>query len=463
MYSSIPRPYELFLALVKSLSRLQTPPTYASRLVFILSSVFYNSLGFIKENIINTDSFSNKSILFKELNDDDSRKLVINLTLYSLEYINKTYLEDDKLLKDYIVNNYQDVYVDKNMLNLAIKQIDFYLEYRFNDGWNVDWPLKNLPNGNIELIVDKVQDIINWPYPESYTPVQGARFKAITGNWKNLIPPFNMDKTIISNINLFHQYKNIKAETLLLYYKSQVLTDKEKIFAEFWQGNLKAGRKNSTPSVFWIIFMIYYMKTNELPFEREIKIFNYLSSCIFITGIFCWTVKYDNIDARPAQLCRLIKGLPLTYYNGVTTISDLWNSYIPVKNVPFPNYVSGHASFSCASAFIFNELFSENLNFNEIVFDKEGLMLLTHLFDKIEGNSFDMKTLYVPIGTTLIDGTVIKEDIMMDFTSWKAIAAQSAESRFLGGIHFNYDNQLGLQLGKLSYDNLKKDYSFVLK
>ena len=273
MYSSIPCPYELFLALVKSLSRLQTPPTYASRLVFILSSVFYNSLGFIKENFINTDSFSNKSILFKELNEEDSHKLVINLTLYSLEYINKTYLEDDKLLKDYIDNNYQVVPVDKNMFNLAITQIDFYLEYRFNDGWNVDWPLTNLPNGNIELIIDQVQDIINWPYPESYTPVQGARFKALTGNWQNLIPPFNMDKTIIPNINLFHQYKNVQSETLLLYYKSQVLTDKEKIFAEFWQGNLRVGRKNSPPSVFWIIFMIYYMKTNKLPFEREIKIF----------------------------------------------------------------------------------------------------------------------------------------------------------------------------------------------
>ena len=74
-----------------------------------------------------------------------------------------------------------------------------------------------------------------------------------------------------------------------------------------------------------------------------------------------------------------------------------------------------------------------------------------------------MLTLSVPIGTTLLDGTITKEVIMMDFTSWKAIAAQAAESRFLGGIHFNYDNQLGLQLGELSYKNLKKDYSFVLK
>ena len=205
------------------------------------------------------------------------------------------------------------------------------------------------------------------------------------------------------------------------------------------------------------------MKTNKLPFEREIKIFNYLCASIFITGLFCWGVKYDNIDARPIQLCRLIKGVPLTYYNGVTTISDLWNSYIPTKPLPFPNYVSGHASFSSAAAFVFDELFNETLDFNEIVFDKEGLMLLTHLFDNIEGNSFDMMTLSVPIGTTLLDGTITKEVIMMDFTSWKAIAAQAAESRFLGGIHFNYDNQLGLQLGKLSYENLKKDYSFVLK
>ena len=125
--------------------------------------------------------------------------------------------------------------------------------------------------------------------------------------------------------------------------------------------------------------------------------------------------------------------------------------------------MSGHASFSSAAAFVFDELFNETLDFNEIVFDKEGLMLLTHLFDNIEGNSFDMMTLSVPIGTTLLDGTITKEVIMMDFTSWKAIAAQAAESRFLGGIHFNYDNQLGLQLGKLSYENLKKDYSFVLK
>jgi hypothetical protein len=256
MSFSIPSPYEIFLAITKTFRDLQTPPTYASRLVFILSSVFYNSLGFISENIRNTDTFSNKGIIFRGLNDEDSRKLVINLTLYSLESINKIYLGSDATLKAYIDNNYQIVSVNKELLDLAIKQIDLYLGYRFNDGWNEEWPLTNLPNGNIELIVDKVQDIINWPHPESYTPVQGARFKALTGNWQNLIPPFNMDKNIIPNINSFHQYKNVQAETILIFNKSQVLTDKDKIFAEFWEGNLRSGRKNPPPSVFWLIFMI---------------------------------------------------------------------------------------------------------------------------------------------------------------------------------------------------------------
>ena len=463
MSSSIPAPYELFLALVKSFRDLQTPPTIASRLAFLLSSVFYNVLGFTQANFTNTDSFSTNGILFRGLSEENSRKLTINLTLYGLESINKTYLGTDLTLKAYIDKSYQVVSVDKATLDLAIGQINLYLTYRFNDGWNAVWPLTKLPNGDLEIILDEVQDIINWPHPESYTPVKGGRAKALTGEWKNVIPPFNMDKTIIPTINSFRQLKNVQAETLQLYNKSQTLTDREKAIAEFWEGNLREGRKNPPPSVFWLIFMIYYMKTNKLPFDREVKIFNYICSSVFIAGILCWGVKYDIIDARPTQLCRLIKGLPLTYYNGVKTISDLWNSYTPIKPLPFPNYVSGHASFTSAASFVFSELFSENLDFNEVIFDKEGVMLLTHLFDLREGDSFDMKTLYVPIGTTLYDGTVTKEVIMMDFGSWNAIAAQAAESRLLGGVHFNYDNQLGLVLGKLAYDNLKKDYSFVLK
>lgn len=229
----IPAPYELFLALVKTFRDLQTPPTIASRLVFILSSVFYNSLGFIKENITNTDTFSTNGILIRGLSDENSRKLVINLALYSMESLNKTYLGNDATLKAYVDSNYQLVPIDKSIVDLAIAQIDLYLGYRFNDGWNVEWPLTNLPNGNIELIVDQVQDIINWPHPESYTPVQGARFKALSGNWQNLVPPFNMDKTIIPTINSYHQYKNVQAETLQLYNKSQTLTDKEKYLLNF--------------------------------------------------------------------------------------------------------------------------------------------------------------------------------------------------------------------------------------
>ena len=53
-----------------------------------------------------------------------------------------------------------------------------------------------------------------------------------------------MYKNIIPNINSFHTYKNVEAETLLLFNKSQVLTSKEKIIAEFWEGNLREGRKN---------------------------------------------------------------------------------------------------------------------------------------------------------------------------------------------------------------------------
>jgi len=51
---------------------------------------------------------------------------------------------------------------------------------------------------------------------------------------------------------------------------------------------------------------------------------------------------------------------------------------------------------------------------------------------------------------------------MMDFTSWKAIATQSTESRLFGSVHFNYDNQLGLQLGKLVYDIFFRIYIMKL-
>ena len=134
------------------------------------------------------------------------------------------------------------------------------------------------------------------------------------------------------------------------------------------------------------------------------RTFALLNVAMADAGIAAWDSKYTYDTWRPITAIRQADkdGNPLT------TADPNW---VPLINTPpFPEYVSGHSSFSGAAAAVLDRAFGSTFSFNS--------------------------------------GSTGLPDVTRSFTSFDAAAAEAGQSRIYGGIHFQFSNQAGLNLGK---------------
>lgn len=120
----------------------------------------------------------------------------------------------------------------------------------------------------------------------------------------------------------------------------------------------------------------------------------------FIVGIACWLNKYK-----------------FNYWRPVTAFADPnWTPLLVTP--PFPEYVSGHSSFSGAASHVLLQYFPNNIGFS-----------LTYF-----GQTRSFKT--------LVDA-----------------AKDAGKSRIYGGIHFEFSNTPALENGKnIAYEVIQSHY-----
>jgi RHS repeat-associated protein len=134
------------------------------------------------------------------------------------------------------------------------------------------------------------------------------------------------------------------------------------------------------------------------------RIFAQLNIALADAGIAAWDSKYTFNTWRPITAIRQADkdGNPLTSADP---------NWVPLINTPpFPEYVSGHSTFSAAAAAVLGKSFGNAFSFNS--------------------------------------GSVTLPNVTRSFTSFDAAAAEAGQSRIYGGIHFQFSNQDGLALGK---------------
>jgi RHS repeat-associated protein len=134
------------------------------------------------------------------------------------------------------------------------------------------------------------------------------------------------------------------------------------------------------------------------------RIFAQLNIALADAGIAAWDSKYTFNAWRPITAIRQADkdGNPLTSADP---------NWVPLINTPpFPEYVSGHSTFSAAAAAVLGKSFGNAFSFNS--------------------------------------GSVTLPNVTRSFTSFDAAAAEAGQSRIYGGIHFQFSNQDGLTLGK---------------
>jgi hypothetical protein len=123
--------------------------------------------------------------------------------------------------------------------------------------------------------------------------------------------------------------------------------------------------------------------------------------------IACWKTKYDYFLIRPVSYIK--ENIDPTF----TTV---------IGTPPFPAYTSGHATESAVGSRIFTDLFTNG----------DGFYPFTDRTQMQFGFS------------------------VRNFDNFNKMAEECANSRLYGGIHYDFDNQNGLKMGRAIGDNVNK-------
>ena len=202
---------------------------------------------------------------------------------------------------------------------------------------------------------------------------------------------------------------------------SASLTDEHKMIAEYWAD----GPGTYTPPGHWCEIAQFVAGKKGYRNTQCIKLFFALGNALLDASLGCWECKRHYDYVRPVTaIHELYKGQSVEAWGGPhqgtkTIKGEHWQPYIATP--PFPEYVSGHSTFSSAAATILRCFTGRD--------DLDGCATLKKGSSQIE------------------PGTTPKKEVTLDWPTFTMAARQAGMSRLYGGIHFMHANESGKQLG----------------
>jgi PAP2 superfamily len=204
--------------------------------------------------------------------------------------------------------------------------------------------------------------------------------------------------------------------------QSAKLDDQSKARAEYWAD----GPKSEQPPGHWHLFAGAISRKHSQTIDQDTKLNFAVSNALLDAGITAWNAKrrYDFIRpvtaVRTTQAGKTIKAWAGPGQGTKLIPAEQFRSYIPTP--PFPDYVSGHSTFSAAAAQVLRSFTgSDTLNL----------------------------TVNFAAGSSFVEpGTVPAAAVPMGWSTFTAAAGEAGLSREFGGIHFRDANAHGLNLGR---------------
>jgi hypothetical protein len=215
------------------------------------------------------------------------------------------------------------------------------------------------------------------------------------------------------------------------------LTDRQKVTAEFWAD----GPRSEFPPGHWALITQVLSRRRGHSLDTDAKLFFALGNALMDASIAAWAAKYRWDFVRPITAIRSrYKGKPVTSwlgpYKGYGQVpGEQWIPYQSpnVVSPPFPEYVSGHSTFSSAAAAILAK-FTGSDSFGASVTIEAGTSLFEPRTD-------------TQVGTPATN-------IQLSWPTLTAAAKDAGLSRRLGGIHFQDGDEHGYNLGQRVGDNV---------
>jgi membrane-associated phospholipid phosphatase len=209
------------------------------------------------------------------------------------------------------------------------------------------------------------------------------------------------------------------------------LDDPSKIKAEYWAD----GPRSEFPPGHWAVFAQATSRKYRHSLDDDVKLFFALGNALMDASIVAWAVKYRHDYVRPITAIR-------EHYRGSEVVSwlgpykgygvvkgETWLPYqeLHVVTPPFPEYVSGHSTFSAAGAALLAR-FTGSDKFGASVTVRAGT-------SRIEPR------------TATHPGTPGR-DVLLYWPSFSAAADEAGWSRRYGGIHFPSGDEHARKLGR---------------
>jgi uncharacterized protein DUF6851/vanadium-dependent haloperoxidase-like protein len=287
---------------------------------------------------------------------------------------------------------------------------------------------------------DKVVD--RWRWQPLRTPLgTGTPQKALTPQWP-LVIPFGLRSPYGRDVPGPPQLPNGEwsPEDIVEEAKESAnLDDASKIQAEYWAD----GPRSEFPPGHWAVFAQAISRKRGHSLDDDVKLFFTLGNALMDASIAAWAWKYKYDYVRPITAIRehyrgqVIQGW-LGPYRGFGPIKgEEWIPYqeLHVVTPPFPEYISGHSTFSAAGARVLS-MFTGSDSFGASVTVRAGT-------SRIEPR------------TPSHPGTPAK-DVTLSWATFTEAADEAGWSRRYGGIHFQSGDMhargLGREIGRDAWD-----------
>jgi membrane-associated phospholipid phosphatase len=440
-----------FLSILHTISQNNIPPTIASRFLFLSANIIYDSRRTILNQYSSYDFFKKLPSLYISISPYFYNEWVESASYMGLSYLYKYFNYDTEILENTKNKHKTNTNRNKDKLEIWLERIKKYIDLRDNDGWRNSFVFSgDQPNNGYKISPNEIQNLNSLPQPDLWCPIEigDTTQSYLTPEWGSVIGIIDdNNKNKLLEIGRMFYNPNIDDEIKEVIEISKNLTIKEKLLAEFWAG----GPFTITPPGFWIFFAIYCCYNNKISIKEEIELYLKLSSGLFQAGILAWKLKREYLQKRPIQSIRQLPSEEINYWNGSIN-SKLWMPYQEFNFVspPFPDFISGHSTFSGIGSKILNEYFPP---VGKLKIDGSLLKLLSPIFENHDITTGISELTIYPNSSQIQNNG----GICLIYNSWDEMAEDAGLSRLYGGIHYMSSNLAGLAIGRnlINYIKIK--------